>query len=110
MNKFLTIFAIAATMMFGAAHAGKKATAVTQFQAVGSVITSANMAAAVKNAGSKNFTYMGPVDGGFQVVISGTDEAGNAFTVPAVVSTDGAVVTVTFADGSSTTFNMADFG
>lgn len=110
MNKFLTIFAIAATMMFGAAHAsGKKATAVTQFQAVGSVVTTANMAAAISNASNKSFQLVGPVKGGFQVVITATDASGSTVSVPAVVSTDGGVVTVTFADGSSATFNMADF-
>lgn len=111
MNKFLTICVVAATMIFGAAHAsGKKVTAPTQFQPVGSVVTSESLAAAMRNGANPSIAYVGRAkNGDEQVLVTVTDEQGNTVTVPAVVSNADGVITVTFADGSSTTFNLADF-
>lgn len=108
MKKILTICAISAAMMFGAAHAaGKKATAVTQFQASGSVVTQGTIANSIANASNVGITVVGLTNGGFRVVISATQTStGKTVSVPATAVLSGGKVTVTFADGSSTTFDV----
>jgi|GEM_PF-2152932 len=109
MKKLLTVCALSATMMFGAAHAaGKKATAVTQFQAVGSVITAA-LASANGNASSQGtgVTVTGQSSAGVQILITATQgSTGNAVSVPAVAVISNGKVTVTFSDGSSLSFDV----
>lgn len=105
MKKFMTICAVSALMMVGAAHAGKKATAVTQFQATGSVVTQGTIANAISNASNRGVTVIGVTKTGVQVLVTATTSDGKSVTVPATAVLAGGKVTVTFADGSSTTFD-----
>lgn len=109
MNKLFCMVAAGSLLISGAALAGK-APSPGQSQPAGSVVTTTTVAAAISNASNQSVTVTGVApNGGVQVQVSATSSAGSAVSVPAVAAISAGVVTVTFSDGSSLTFNVADF-
>ena len=108
MKKLLVLAAAGSLMATGAAFAGK-APAPTQTNPVGSVVTPATTAAAISNATDASVTVTGVTDSGAAQVTVTATVGGSVVSVPAVAALSGGTVTVTFADGSSLSFNAADF-
>lgn len=107
MKKLLAIAAVSGLLATGSAFAGK-APAANQAQPTGSVVTAGSTAAAISNATDASVTVVGATTNGVQVTVQATVR-GSVVSVPAVAAISGGTVTVTFADGSSLSFNAGDF-
>lgn len=112
MNKQVLIgLALCAVASGSSFAAGKKGGAPNQAQPTGSVVTTMSLAAAVGSATSRSITIVGVTStGGIQLNIQATSSTGASITVPAVASLSGSTVTVSFSDGSSTTFSLGELG
>lgn len=110
MKKQILLAAVLGTMTSLPAFAGKSA-APNQGQPTGSVVTTTTIAAAIGSATSRSVVIVGTApSGGVQVSVSAVTAGGAVISVPAVATLAGGTVTVTFSDGSSSSFSLAELG
>lgn len=88
-----------------------KAPAPNQAQPTGSVVTTSTIAAAIGSATSRSVTVIGVTSsGGIQISVNAITAGGTVVSVPAVATLAGGTVTVTFSDGSSSSFSLSELG
>ena len=108
MKKQILLAAVMGAMTSLPAIAGKSP-APNQAQPAGSVVTTNTIAAAIGSATSRSVTITGTTaSGGVQIVVAAITAGGASVSVPAVASLSGGTITVTFSDGSTTSFSMSE--
>ena len=109
MKKQILLAAVMGAMTSLPAFAGKSP-AQNQGQPTGSVVTTPTIAAAIGSAISRSVVVVGATPGGVQISVSAVTAGGAVISVPAVATLAGGTVTVTFSDGSSSSFSLSELG
>lgn len=103
--KKLSVLIFAGLMSLSLVSIAGTRAAANQTQPSGSTITSEGFATAVRNGTDQSVIFVGRTDDGAYNVEVVVNVDGQAVVYPAVASIDGGVITVTFEDGSTTTFD-----
>ena len=110
MKKQILLAAVLGAMTSLPALAGKNP-AQNQGQPTGSVVTTSTIAAAIGSATSRSVAVVGVTSTcGIQISVSAITAGGAVISVPAVASISASTITVTFSDGSSTSFSLSELG